>query len=119
MGAHQDRGIGGRCHSASRGPFAQEKPIFEAETDVQARIPSVPLWLRPGRSLAWTFRGRLPAEKPLNDSDLQHTPMMAQYVYEAALTICTSRRIQHRCLILYADLAGVFLQYNQMAFSEF
>src|SRR6516162_2148105 len=45
MGAHQDRSIGGGCHSPSRGPFAQEKPVLEAETDVQARISSVSLWL--------------------------------------------------------------------------
>src|SRR6516162_8122827 len=45
MGAHQDRSIGGGCHSPSRGPFAQEKPVLEAETDVQAGISSVSLWL--------------------------------------------------------------------------
>ena len=43
--AHQDRSIGGGCHSPSRGPFAQEKPVLEAETDVQAGISSVSLWL--------------------------------------------------------------------------
>ena len=29
----------------------------------------------------------------LNDSDLQHTPMMAQYCYETALNTCIGRGI--------------------------
>jgi len=46
----------------------------------------------------------------LNDESLDHTPMMAQYLYEAAVNACNCGGIRYYLSKTKAEIAAVFLE---------